>query len=108
MAKEYLYENATKEGEPYQKLLREQDQKIDETRYTGGLKLHESRTFVSSGEELIKEAGTDGFIRNNNKVLGTMFTTTALFTLTGGVKRWYTNGLSVWKLCKGHFFRHLS
>jgi len=70
LAKEYLYENATKEGEPYQKLLREQDQKIDETRYTGGLKLHESRTFVSSGEELIKEAGTDGFIRNNNKVLG--------------------------------------
>ncbi|WP_242971587.1 RNA polymerase sigma factor [Acetivibrio saccincola] len=35
LAKEYLYENATKEGEPYQKLLREQDQKIDETRYTG-------------------------------------------------------------------------
>lgn len=35
LAKEYLYGNATKEGEPYQKLLREQDQKIDETRYTG-------------------------------------------------------------------------
>jgi len=34
------------------------------------LKLHESRTFISSGEELIKEAGTGDFIKNNNIVLG--------------------------------------
>jgi hypothetical protein len=33
------------------------------------LKLHESRTIITDGEELTKEAGTGSFYRNNNKVL---------------------------------------